>query len=398
MTTMTPEQIEATLERVLLQVTKPGRYSGGEYNQVAKDWSQIDLRVALGFPDIYDLGMSNLGLAILYDIVNEQPDMLAERAYCPWTDMEGIMRREGIPLYSLETKHPLVEFDIIGLSLPYEQLYSNTLNFLDLAGLPLLAAERGPEHPLIIAGGHATYNPEPMADFIDAFVVGEGEDVILDVIRAYQKWKAEGSGDKLTLLKRLAQIWGVYVPALYEVAYNEDGTVAATIPIVPETPAKVLKRIVPVLPPPLTRMIVPYIDTVHNRFPVEIMRGCTRGCRFCHAGMITRPVRERSVEQILQAIEEGLAHTGFEEIALLSLSSSDYDDILELVRRVGEKFAGKNLDISLPSLRIESFSVELMDLLKDSRRNGFTLAPEAATERMRRIINKFVPTERSEER
>src|SRR5574341_489480 len=192
MTTMTPEQIEATLERVLLQVTKPGRYTGGEYNQVAKDWSQIDLRVALGFPDIYDLGMSNLGLAILYDIVNKQLDMLAERAYCPWTDMEAIMRREGIPLYSLETKHPLVEFDLIGLSLPYEQLYSNLLNFLELACIPLLAAERDEHFPLVIAGGHACYNPEPVAEFIDAFMIGEGEEAILDVARCVQGWKAEG--------------------------------------------------------------------------------------------------------------------------------------------------------------------------------------------------------------
>jgi radical SAM family uncharacterized protein len=389
---LTPEQIERKLERLLPTVEKPGRYTGGELNSVVKDWSQISTRVCLAFPDLYDLGMSNLGVAVLYDIVNRQPDLLAERAYCPWTDMEAAMRREGVPLYSLETKHPLAEFDILGLSLPYEQLYSNTLNLLDLAGIPLLADERGPAHPLVIAGGHAAYNPEPMADFVDAFVVGEGEDVILEIIRAHQQWKAEGGRDKLKLLKRLAGIWGVYVPALYEVIYNEDGTVAATVPNLPEAPAKVLKRIVPVLPPPLTRMIVPYIDTVHNRFPIEIMRGCTRGCRFCHAGMITRPVRERSVEQILRAIGEGLANTGFEEVALLSLSSSDYDEILDLVRRVGEKYGGQHLRISLPSLRIETSSVELMELLKDHKRGGFTFAPEAATERMREIINKPVST------
>jgi radical SAM family uncharacterized protein len=390
---LTPEQIERHLERILPTVEKPGRYTGGELNSVVKDWSQIGTRVCVAFPDIYDLGMSNLGVAILYDILNHQPDVLAERAYCPWSDMEAAMRHAGVPLYSLETKHPLSEFDIIGVSLPYEQLYSNLLNLLDLAALPLRAAERGAEHPLIIAGGHATYNPEPVADFVDAFVVGEGEDVILDIVRAYQKWKAGGSGDKQILLKALAGIWGVYVPALYEVIYNEDGTVAATVPVTPEAPARVLKRIVPVLPPPLTRMIVPYIDTVHNRYPIEIMRGCTRGCRFCHAGMITRPVRERSVEQILQAIEEGLQNTGFEEVALLSLSSSDYDDILELVRRVGGQYGGRHLSISLPSLRIETASVELMELLKDHKRGGFTFAPEAATEKMRDIINKPVSTE-----
>jgi len=392
---LTPEQIENKLERLLPTVEKPGRYTGGELNSIVKDWGNphINTRVCVAFPDIYDLGMSNLGIAILYDILNQRPDVLAERAYSPWSDMEAVMRREGIPLYSLETKHPLSDFDVIGISLPYEQLYSNLLNFLDLAGLPLLAGERGPDHPLIVAGGHATYNPEPVADFVDAFVIGEGEDVIVEIVTTYQKWKAAGSRDKLKLLKQLAGIWGVYVPALYEAVYNDDGTLAATAPTVPEAPAKVIKRIVAVMPPPLTKMIVPYIDTVHNRFPIEIMRGCTRGCRFCQAGMITRPVRERSVDQILQAIEDGLASTGFEEIALLSLSSSDYDDILELVRRVGEKYAGKHLSISVPSLRIETASVELMELLKDTKRGGFTFAPEAATEKMREIINKAVPTQ-----
>ncbi len=398
---LTPEQIERALERLLPTVEKPGRYTGGELNSVVKDWDQVRTRICVAFPDLYDLGMSNLGVQILYDVVNQQPDLLAERAYCPWTDMEAAMRREGLPLYSLETKHPLREFDILGISLPYEQLYSNLLNFLDLAGLPLLSMERrslrpsgdGPDYPLVIAGGHSTYNPEPVADFVDAFVVGEGEEVILDIIRAYQKWKVEGGRDKTALLKTLAGIWGVYVPALYEVIYNEDETVAATVPTTPEAPARVVKRIVPRLPKPLTRMLVPYIDTVHNRYPIEIMRGCTRGCRFCHAGMITRPVRERSVDEILEAIEEGLQNTGFEEVALLSLSSSDYDDILELVRRVGEKYGGQHLNISLPSLRIESASVALMELLKDHKRGGFTFAPEAATERMRNIINKPVPTQ-----
>jgi len=390
---ITPEQIERALERLLPSIEKPGRYTGGELNSVVKDWAQIQTRVCIAFPDIYDLGMSNLGVAILYDLINQRPDLLAERAYCPWSDMEAALRREGLPLYSLETKHPLADFDILGISLPYEQLYSNLLNFLDLAGLPLLSRERGPEHPLVVAGGHATYNPEPVADFVDAFVVGEGEEVMIEIITTYQKWKASGSRDKSRLLKMLAGIWGVYVPALYEVHYNADGTVAATVPTVPEAPAKVIKRIVPKLPPPLTRMIVPYIDTVHNRYPIEIMRGCTRGCRFCHAGMITRPVRERSVDQIMEAIEEGLRNTGFEEVALLSLSSSDYDDILELVRRVGEKYGGQHLNISVPSLRIETASVELMELLKDHKRGGFTFAPEAATEKMREIINKAVPTQ-----
>jgi radical SAM family uncharacterized protein len=389
---MNAEQIERTLERLLPAVEKPGRYTGGELNAVVKSWNAVHTRVCLAFPDIYDIGTPNLGLAILYDLINQKSDLLAERAFSPWSDMEAAMRAAGLPLYSLETKHPVREFDLFALSIPYEQLYSNVLNLLDLAGLPLLAAERDPRlHPLVIAGGHSTYNPEPMADFIDAFVIGEGEEVIFDVINTVREWKAS-SEDKAALLRRLAAIWGVYVPALYAPVYNEDGTLAATLPA-PGAPVKVLKRIVPRLPPPPTKLIVPYLNTVHNRFAVEIMRGCTRGCRFCHAGMITRPVRERSVEQILAALDEGLRHTGFEEIALLSLSSSDYDDILELVRRVGEAYAGKHLSVSLPSLRLETASVELMELLKDSKRGGFTFAPEAATERMREIINKPVSTE-----
>ncbi len=389
---LTPEQIERQLERILPTVEKPGRYTGGELNSVVKDWAQVGTRVCMVFPDLYDLGMSNLGVAVLYDILNQRPDVLAERAFCPWTDMEAALRAASVPLYSLETKHPLSAFDILGISLPYEQLYTNTLNLLDLGGVPLRTAERGPEHPLVVAGGHGTYNPEPMADFIDAFVIGEGEDVLVEIVTTYQKWNAEDGRDRTALLKRLAGLWGVYVPALYAASYNDDGTVAATTPLAPEAPANVLKRIVPQLPPPLTRLIVPYIDTVHNRYPIEIMRGCTRGCRFCHAGMITRPVRERSVDQIIEALEAGIRHTGFEEVALLSLSSSDYDDILELVRRVGEKYGGEHLSISVPSLRIETASVELMELLKGHKKGSFTFAPEAATERMREIINKPVST------
>ena len=399
---LTPTEIERKLDQILLKVTKPGRYVGGELNITVKDWAQIQTKVALVFPDVYDIGVSNVGLKILYDQVNQRADALAERAYAPWRDMEALMRETGIPLYSLETYHPLAEFDLIGFSLPYETLYTNTLNVLDLAGIPVKAAEREASHPVIIAGGHSTLNPEPMHAFIDAFVIGEGEEVIHDIINTIQRVKSQKSKvsdlqlltfDREMLLRELAQIPGVYVPRFYEVSYLEDGTVAEVKPTIPAAPQVVTKRIVAKLPPPPTKFIVPNIEIVHNRVSVEIMRGCTRGCRFCHAGMIARPVRERPVEEVLAAAEEAIRSTGFEELALMSLSSSDYTNILELVTKIGEKFGEKHLNVGLPSLRIDTVSIDLMDKLKDRRSGGFTLAPEAASERMRRIINKFIPDE-----
>lgn len=410
----TPQAIDRVLDRVLLTIEKPGRYTGGEHNQVVQDWDAATLRVALAFPDIYELGMSNLGLAALYDILNRRTNILCERVYVPWLDMEAVMRREDLPLYSLETHHPLNEFDLIGISLPYEQLYSNVLNLLDLGRIPLRANEREAWHPIVIAGGHATYNPDPMADFIDAFAIGEGEEVIVEIARCIEQWKAEypelsakhpstlshsaqdTSRSKVArsdLLHRLAHIDGIYVPSLYDVQYHLDGTIASIQPIDDDVPATVRKRIVPVLPPPLTKFIVPYIDISHNRAPIEIMRGCTRGCRFCHAGMVTRPVRERKVDEVVAAVEDILRETGFEEIALLSLSSSDYTRVKTLAKEIGAKFAGQHLSVSLPSLRIETASADLMEALKDNRRGGFTFAPEAATEHMRRVINKFIPTQ-----
>jgi radical SAM family uncharacterized protein len=400
---LNPEQIENKLDRILLKVQKPGRYVGGELNSIHKDWDTVKTRVAFVFPDIYDIGVSNVGLKILLDQVNQREDALAERAYAPWLDMEALMRENGIPLYALESKRPLACFDLIGFTLPYETLYTNALNVLDLAGIPVRSAERDETHPIIIAGGHSTMNPEPMHAFIDAFVIGEGEEVIHDIINAVQRFKSSKvqklkslnlpTFKRENVLRELAKIPGVYVPIFYETSYLEDGTVSHIEPTVADVPKVITKRIVAKLPPPPTKFIVPNVDIVHNRVSVEIMRGCTRGCRFCHAGMITRPVRERTVDEVLEAAEESLRNTGFEELALLSLSSSDYTNVLELVTKVGEKFGGTHLKVSLPSLRIESVSIDLMEKLKDRRSGGFTLAPEAATERMRRIINKFIPDE-----
>lgn len=390
---LTPEQIESKLDRILLKVQKPGRYVGGELNSTVKDWNKAQTKVAFVFPDIYDIGISNVGLKILYDQINQREDALAERAYAPWTDMEALMREHEIPLYALESKRPLACFDLIGFSLPYETLYTNTLNILDLAGIPVRSSERDETHPVIIAGGHAATNPEPMHAFIDAFAIGEGEEVIHDIINTIQKFKSNPNFKRRDLLVALTQISGVYVPQFYETTYMEDGTVAYTEPTIPEAPKVVNKRIVAKLPPPPIKFIVPNIEVVHNRVSVEIMRGCTRGCRFCQAGMITRPVRERSVEEVVDAAEAAIKSTGFEELALLSLSSSDYTYVKDLVDAISKRFEGKKLTISLPSLRIESVSVDLMEKLKQHRSGGFTLAPEAATEKMRRIINKYISDE-----
>ncbi len=381
---------EHTLDRILPAVQKPGRYIGGEYNSVVKDWDAIGVKVALAFPDVYDLGMSNLGLAILYDILNKEKDALAERVYLPWPDMEAAMRQTGLPLYSLETRHALRDFDLIGITLPYEQLYSNVLALLDLGGLPLLGNSRDEGYPLVMAGGNAVFNPEPMADFIDFFVIGEGEQIILEIIEAYRDVQ---HADRETQLRRMARIPGIYVPRFYTPSYFEDGTLAKIAPSREEAQPHIVKRITPVMPPPVTRFIVPFVDVVFNRASIEIQRGCTRGCRFCQAGMTFRPVRERSLEEIIESVDAIVRETGYEEIGLLSLSSTDYTKIGLLVKMLSEKYRDRSLSLSLPSSRVESVSVDLVNMLAQGRKTGFTFAPEAATDRLRDVINKPIPTQ-----
>ncbi len=392
----TPERIGLELDRILPSVQKPARYTGGEYNSIVKSWDDVPYRVALVFPDAYDLGMSNLGLMVLYDIVNRRPDMLAERAFTPWIDMIAAMRGAGIPLYSLESRHPLRDFDVIGFSLAYEQLYTNVLTTLDLSGIALRSSDRADADPLILAGGSACLNPEPMHAFFDAFFVGEGEDAIVEIVRTWRDARARGLS-RSAALRLLAGISGIYIPSFYDAAYHADGALASLRPK-PEyadvAPAKITKRIMPTLPLPLTRFIVPFLDTVHNRAAIEIQRGCTRGCRFCQAGMIYRPVRERPVAEVLAAVDAVVSGTGFEEIGFLSLSSSDYTSIQELIDQVVARHAKDKVSIGLPSLRIDSFSIDLMDALeRGRRRGGFTFAPEAATDRLRDVINKPISTE-----
>lgn len=376
-------------EDILPRVMKPARYTGGEFNAVIKGHDSVDVTFALAFPDTYEIGMSNLGLRILYHILNARPDVAAERVFAPWTDMEAEMRQHGIPLFALESKMPAKDFDIIGFSLGYELSYSNVLNMLDLSGIPLLSADRGDEFPLVIAGGCCTYNPEPMADFIDAFVIGEGEDVICEIVDAVKQHKGAAKG---TLLRALASIDGVYVPSLYEVSYNDDGTLSSIIPTADGVPPVVTKRIVWNLDSAQypESLVMPFIETVHERVTLEVMRGCSRGCRFCQAGIVYRPVRQRSEDKLMELADSLACNSGYNEISLMSLSTADYKGIDDLVRKLIAKYASERIGISLPSIRADAQCVELAHEIQKVRKSGLTLAPEAGTQRMRDVINKNV--------
>ncbi len=380
------------LNNILHQVTKPARYTGGEWNSVVKDWDKTFIRVALSYPDLYEIGMSNMALPILYELLNSQPDVLAERVYTPWIDMEAVMRTAGIPLFSLESKHPLKDFDIIGFSLGYELTYTNVLNMLDLAQIPVFASERNDSHPVVIAGGSCALNPEPMADFIDFFVIGDGEEVLFELLDSFRDWKREGKGvPKKELFRQVATIPGIYVPGLYQVEYQTDGSFKSITPTVAQAKPTIQRRIVAKLPPPVTKPVVPYIEVVHDRGAIEIQRGCNRGCRFCQAGTIYRPVRKRSQSEVVQAVGELMANCGYNEVSLVSLSTSDYAGIDELVATLAHRYHSHNLSLSLPSLRIDSFSVSLMEALPSRRKTSLTFAPEAGSERLRRNINKNIP-------
>ena len=373
------------LNNILYQVTRPARYTGGEWNSIVKDWDKTPIRIALSYPDLYEIGMSNMALPILYELLNSQPDVLAERVFAPWVDMAAAMREAGIPLFSLESRHPLKEFTIIGFSLGYELTYTNVLNMLDLAQIPVLASERSDSHPLIMAGGSCALNPEPMSDFIDFFVIGDGEEVLLELLDSFRNWKRQG---KEELLRQVATIPGIYVPSLYQAEYQADGLLKSLTPVVPEARPTIQRRIVTRLSPPVTKPVVPYIEVVHDRGAIEIQRGCSHGCRFCQAGIIYRPVRERPQQEVLQAAGELITNCGYSEVSLVSLSTSDYHDIDKLVASLSHRYP--DLALSLPSLYIDSFSVALMDSLPSHKKTGLTFAPEAGSERLRRIINKNI--------
>ncbi|NFV12695.1 TIGR03960 family B12-binding radical SAM protein [Clostridium sporogenes] len=378
---------------VLFRVEKPARYIGGELNSYNKDLKDIDIRFAFCFPDVYEVGMSHLGMKILYYIANERKDTFCERVFAPWPDMEKIMREENIPLYALESKDPIKDFDFIGFTLQYEMSYTNILNMLDLAGVTIRASERGEEEPIVLCGGPCAYNPEPLYDIADIFVLGEGEELNNKVLDLYKKYK--GKGKKKEFLREASKIRGVYIPSLYEVTYKDDNTIKEFKPLYEDVPNKVKKVIVnninDVVYP--DKFVVPYTDIVHDRIVLETFRGCTRGCRFCQAGMIYRPIREKKTESLLELSDKLVKNTGYDEITLSSLSICDYSDIQNLVFSMVERHKEGKVGVTLPSLRIDSFSVDLIKEIQKVRKTGLTFAPEAGSQRMRDVINKGVTEE-----
>ena len=384
------DKIEAMLEKV----QKAPRYTGGEMNTSIKPWEAAKLHFAFCFPDTYEVGMSHLGMKILYGAINQQPDMLCERVFMPWVDMKALMEEENVPLFSMENRRALNEFDVVGFTLQYEMSYTNVLAMLKLGNIPLMREDRAEADPIVVAGGPCAFNPEPLANFIDAFMVGDGEEQIIEVNRIIMAGREEGAS-RMAILKRLAKVRGVYVPALYDVAYNEDGTIASMKPNCEEAPEKVLKAIITDMDSAYfpKEIPVPYTEIIHDRIMLEIMRGCTRGCRFCQAGMLYRPVRERSLEKLVELAESLEKSTGYDEISLSSLSSGDYTCLAELIRELIRRLREKRVSISLPSLRLDSILKDALEETQKERKTSLTFAPEAGTQRLRDVINKGVTEE-----